>query len=339
MLIVQYVTRNSILKTYRFVTLTLWMVLAAILTACLPVVTPVPPTATPLITTATPVPPTEKPVPTATPTVPAPSPTPELTGLYLGQKLPGSTPEIFAPGIVSVMGRYEYGVAVSPDGNELFFTADSPGVGLSVIRRIDGKWTKLEAANLRGNTSWEFEAFFTVDGQKLFFASNEVGQDAVPKLWQTENGPEGWKQPQRLESPVNAANVFWATFTRDGTMYYTDVDQLKIYRSRQVNGTYPAVEDAGLPSGSLHPSVSPDERFLLFNSSRLGGFGKNDLFVSFRQSDGTWGTPQNLGPEINTAYGETCASLSPDGQYIFFSRYDEPGGKSNIYWVSSAALP
>jgi hypothetical protein len=236
------------------------------------------------------------------------------------------------------MGRYEYGLAVSPDGNELFFTAESPGVGLTVIRRIDDQWTKPEAANLRGNGSWEFEAFFTVDGQKLFFSSNEADQGMVSKLWQTEKGPGGWKQPRLLESPANSGSAFWAIFTRDGTMYYTNVDQGKIFRSQQVNGAYPSVEDAGFPAGSFHPSVSPDESFLLFNSSSLGGSGKSDLFVSIRQSDGTWGTPKNLGPEINTVYDETCASLSADGRYIFFSRYDEPGGQSNIYWVSSVGL-
>ena len=316
-------TEKFHLKNYRFHILALLTVLAIMLTACAPATSPVPPT--------------QKPASTATPSTQAPSPTPAEP--YLGQPLPGLTPEVFAPDIVSVKGRYEYGVAVSPEGNELFFTAESPGVGLTVIRRIDGKWTKPEAANLRGNNSWEFEAFFTVDGQRLFFASNEAGSNAAPTLWQTEKGPAGWQPPQRLESPINAASVFWATFTRDGTMYYTNVDKLAIYHSRQVNSAYPAVEDAGLPAGSFHPSVSPDERFLLFNSKRLQGFGGNDLFVSYRQGDGTWGTPENLGSEINTAYDETCGSLSPDGRYIFFSRYDEPGGQSNIYWVSSAVLP
>jgi len=286
-----------------------------------PTVTPVPPTVTQK-PTDTPVPPTDTARPTKVP----------VSGPYLGQTLPDTTPEIFAPDIVSINGRYEYGLAISPDGNELFFTADSPGAGLMVARQMNGQWTEPEVANLRGNNSWEFEAFFTVDGQKLFFTSNES------ELWQTEKGPDGWKQPQRLDSPVNSAAVFWATFTQDGTMYYTNVSQRKIYRSILVDGTYPAVEDAGFPDGSLHPFVSPDEKFLLFNSSRLGGSGKSDLFVSFRQIDGVWGVPKNLGAEINTGYDETCASLSPDGRYIFFSRYDEPGGLSNIYWVSSAFI-
>jgi len=43
-----------------------------------------------------------------------------LKGLYLGQKPPGMTPEIFAPGIIS-MGYFERSVVFSPSQDELFF--------------------------------------------------------------------------------------------------------------------------------------------------------------------------------------------------------------------------
>jgi Tol biopolymer transport system component len=258
----------------------------------------------------------------------------EQTSDYLGQTPPGSTPEIFAPDVVSVDGRYEYGVAISPDGDELFFTADDPGAGLMVMRRVNGEWTQPEAANLRGNHSWEFEAFYTQDGQKLFFASMN---GMTSKLWYVEKGADGWGEAQYLDSPANEASAFWATFTTDGTMYYTNVSKIRIFRAAQVDGAYPEVEDIGLPMGG-HPSIAPDESYLLFNSTGLGGFGEDDIFVTFRQNDGTWSEPLNLGEEINTGYAETCASLSPDGKYIFFSRYNESGGKSNIYWVSSEII-
>jgi hypothetical protein len=38
---------------------------------------------------------------------------------------------------------------------------------------------------------------------------------------------------------------------------------------------------------------------------------------------------------VNTEFAETCPSLSPDGEFIFFSRYNEPEGRSNIYWISA----
>ena len=46
---------------------------------------------------------------------------PKLTGPYLGQKLPGKTPEIFSPGIISLKGRYELNSEFSLDGDEFYF--------------------------------------------------------------------------------------------------------------------------------------------------------------------------------------------------------------------------
>ena len=47
---------------------------------------------------------------------------PELKGPYLGQKPPGMTPEIFAPGIISNPDIKEFSITFSPNGEELFFT-------------------------------------------------------------------------------------------------------------------------------------------------------------------------------------------------------------------------
>ena len=41
---------------------------------------------------------------------------------YLGQKPPGMTPEVFAPGIVSTKNNIEFKIAISPDGKYLFYT-------------------------------------------------------------------------------------------------------------------------------------------------------------------------------------------------------------------------
>lgn len=47
---------------------------------------------------------------------------PILQGPYLGQKRPGTMPEVFAPGIISVEENFEHSAAVfSPDGNEVFW--------------------------------------------------------------------------------------------------------------------------------------------------------------------------------------------------------------------------
>src|SRR5436190_4851548 len=46
------------------------------------------------------------------------------------------------------------------------------------------------------------------------------------------------------------------------------------------------------------PCLSPDKRDLYFTSTRFGGFGGSDIYVSHLQPNGRWSEPENLGPEI-----------------------------------------
>ena len=61
------------------------------------------------------------------------------------------------------------------------------------------------------------------------------------------------------------------------------------------------------------------------------GPAKPDIFVSFRNPDGSWCKGIKLPASINTEDGELCPSVSPDERYLFFSRLTN--NDSNIYWV------
>ncbi len=78
-----------------------------------------------------------------------------------------------------------------------------------------------------------------------------------------------------------------------------------------------------------YPAFSPDGNALYFASNRTGGFGGYDIYVSYRTGT-SWGSPENLGPVINTPGNE----LSPffDGQSLFFSSdYHHGLGGLDIY--------
>jgi hypothetical protein len=86
----------------------------------------------------------------------------------------------------------------------------------------------------------------------------------------------------------------------------------------------------------FHPAISHNGLSLYISSSRPGGFGLGDIWVSQRASiDDPWEPPQNLGPNINTAGNEFAPDFSPDGHWLFFSSTRPPGtlGASQI-WVS-----
>ena len=80
-------------------------------------------------------------------------------------------------------------------------------------------------------------------------------------------------------------------------------------------------------------TVSRDGLSLYFRSARPGGFGSTDIWVSRRANpDDPWGPAENLGPSINTEFGENTPKLSLDGHSLYFVS-DRPGGfgGSDVY--------
>jgi outer membrane protein OmpA-like peptidoglycan-associated protein len=69
------------------------------------------------------------------------------------------------------------------------------------------------------------------------------------------------------------------------------------------------------------PSVflSYDGKQLFLVTDKKGGYGGRDIYVSKLDDKGIWGTPSNLGPDINTSFDEDAPFLMPDNKTLFFS--------------------
>src|SRR5215470_5635540 len=93
----------------------------------------------------------------------------------------------------------------------------------------------------------------------------------------------------------------------------------------------PAVVNATSPDrNDTHPAISKDGLSLFFASTRLGGFGEYDLWVTHRDSlDSCWGAPANLGLPVNTSAREFAPALSPDGHWLFFHSKRQVGSCGN----------
>ncbi len=98
------------------------------------------------------------------------------------------------------------------------------------------------------------------------------------------------------------------------------------------------LEPVNLIAGNekVDPFLSKDGLSLFFGCRNCpGGYGGYDLYVAERASvTEAWGMPQNLGPDVNTAYDETAPALSMDGHRLFFNS-DRPGGFGDAdLWVA-----
>jgi hypothetical protein len=103
--------------------------------------------------------------------------------------------------------------------------------------------------------------------------------------------------------PGENADIFWCLRTSAPVENWSDPQPLA---------------DINTDSDELGPAVSPDGSTLYFCSNRAGGAGGYDLWRSMRTENG-WGTPENLGPDINTGWNEHNPSLAPDGLNLFFA--------------------
>jgi len=74
----------------------------------------------------------------------------------------------------------------------------------------------------------------------------------------------------------------------------------------------------------FHPAIAPDESFIIFDNNK-------ELFVSFRESDESWGIAISLSNVLKEQTG-TIPSVSPDGKYLFY------GFHNDLYWVDTKIL-
>jgi len=74
----------------------------------------------------------------------------------------------------------------------------------------------------------------------------------------------------------------------------------------------------------------------LFDSDRPGGYGGYDIYIAWKDKDGAWTKPINLGAQINSKYAESRAYMSPEGKYLFFT--SNRNGTMDTWWVDAGVL-
>lgn len=265
--------------------------------------------------------------------------------LYFGQEPPGRIPELFAPGIVSTEA-FEFCGTFTMDGKEYFFTRrasyQSSSNRVYYTRLQKGVWTKPVLAPFAENT-FEFEPVMAPNENRIYFYSERVGNrdDRYDgDLWYSEKTGDSWSKAKYFLSPVNKKWCMSVSPSQSGTLFFSAQHEEKrgLFQSQRQEEEYPEIE---FLRGEInndfysHPFIAPDESYILMDGQPTGR-GKPEVFISFKQEDGSWSAPKNMGPVINATKTEFGASVSPDGKYLFFHRRIE--NKGDIYWVDAKII-
>jgi predicted alpha/beta superfamily hydrolase len=259
-----------------------------------------------------------------------------LEDRYLGQKLPGLVPEPFALDIISTE-NWEVSGVFTPDMKEFYFirevtdTIGNKKQEFVVFQYINNKWQESIISPRVG------QPFISPDGKTMHLGKRYK-----------ERTETGWSEIKNLGSPFEEIQIMRLTASSKGTYVFDEVGMPNgdgvIRYSRLIDGKREEPKPFGkvINTGKMnaHPFIAPDESYLIWDGRRKNGYGSSDIYISFKQQDGTWGEAINLGDKINTEAWEAGARVTPDGKYLFFNRNMGSSKYENvdIFWVSAQVI-
>ncbi|MGY2134812.1 OmpA family protein [Hymenobacter sp. HD11105] len=182
--------------------------------------------------------------------------------------------------------------------------------------------------------TFRFQYFpaLTADNRFLLYTirpTAEEGSDEnlfISKV--NEDGSFG--QPVSISPLINTPyNEGASTISGDGkTLVFTSCDRpgsvgsCDLYISRRTGNNWSKPQNLGRnvnsPEWDSQPTLSADGRTLYFTSTRRGGKGQEDIYITTLQPDDTWSPARNLGEPVNTAGKDMAPFIHASGTTLYY---------------------
>ncbi|MGD8537297.1 MAG: hypothetical protein PVI66_01120 [Candidatus Aminicenantes bacterium] len=272
---------------------------------------------------------------------------PVLKGFYLGQKPPGLTPELFAPGIITTDAN-EGCLGWGKEMEYFIFQRWIDGKSqLYIMDQKNGVWSDPEL--LPFVEKYQVGDYMVApDGKTMVFASRKLIEEIGPdsdgaNMWIVEKTETGWTEPKHFGLGINTKfHESYPCLTTNRNLYffsrrpggYGDSD---LYLSEFIDGKYQTPVNLGPKLNTEYHEwdtyTAPDESYMIYCSMKSDSLGSDDLYVTFKNDDGSWSDPVHMGDKINSDKSENRPYVSPDGKYLFYSSTKR--GNRDIYWVDA----
>lgn len=228
---------------------------------------------------------------------------------------------------------------ISKDGNEAFFTVQSPNQDISqlaYIKKNKNAWLEPELLPFCDSYMY-LEPFLSYDNKRLFFVSNRPLNDSINKkkdfdIWYVErtNNDEAWSKPKNLGKPINSElDEFYPSVSKNGNLYFTMVspdgfgkDDIYYCEWKGDNYSNPILLDENINSAGyeFNAFISEKEDFIIYSKYKeKDGQGSGDLYISKKDTKGNWKKAVNLGVPVNTKYMEYCPFYDEQNQILYFT--------------------
>lgn len=176
------------------------------------------------------------------------------------------------------------------DSRKTYGWNDQPYLDIyTIVKNSDSTYQEATLANDKINTRFhEGLVSFTPDGKTMYFSRE---------------------------------SYFEKDYQKD-SLSSTRFSQLYLFKATKLGEDWDMVENLTINSQNYsvkNPSVSPDGQTLYFASNMPGGFGDFDIYKAAINTDGTLGTPENLGQKVNTEGQEMFPYISSNNTLYFSS--------------------
>jgi Tol biopolymer transport system component len=260
---------------------------------------------------------------------------------YFGFTGPGDKTELFAPGIRSSENSNEFSMAVSPLGDEVFFSRGMwPESKIMHVKKIGNRWTEPEVA-IFSDDCYTAEPAFSPDGKYLYFSSSK-GKEEVKEysIWRVERSDGNWDNAKKVID-ITSPGIweFHPSITKDGSVYFCCWDSKEskgsIYKSDCLKGIYSEPSKVNIPfnakSSDTDPFADPSGKYIITSSDIKDSKSGYDVFISYKKGD-TWSEPVNPGSRFNTPENDASVDVSPDGRYFFIYK------QNDVYWTETKGV-
>lgn len=169
----------------------------------------------------------------------------------------------------------------------------------------------------------------------LYFNSEREGKSYFYSTIPVEGG--GFTEPKFLKSEINIrsqnqsyisvpnqSEAYFSTYRKSGRQSYLNIYRT-IFQKNNWTSAFP-VDSLIIDAFCSHVTVSPNGSIMLFSSTNGSSTGDIDLWMSYRNENGQWGTPVAV-EELNSQGNEITPYLHSDDTLYFASDgYEGPGG-------------
>ncbi|MFZ2286493.1 MAG: tetratricopeptide repeat protein [Bacteroidales bacterium] len=186
------------------------------------------------------------------------------------------------------------------------------------------KFTVETVDNILNDSNENFFPVVSSDGKSIAFMTSMKFYDAIMFSRMIRNE---WTAPVNITPQLESDGDHYVSYiSNSGDMMLLSKDDninSDIWISRSDGSTWEPArklkKEINTKYWEAHGFITEDGNTMIFSSDRPGGFGGLDLYTSKLGSDGEWGKPVNMGPEINTPFNDDRPFLVKNGTVLFFA--------------------